>query len=271
MVRFNPCFSVCVCVQRELQSAPTPPVGSRHSCQPTVKLHILPLVWDFLWERGSTGSSSWNLPWCCTTPCSAYRVCRPWVLIVALTAYRVCRPWVLIVALTHTRCRRWRNYTPDAGGHQQHVHHAQATNYGTNTTALRQGRHTCAPLCLVMSLILRLLCLVVSLFLCPLCLVTSLSPFLGFRCMVSRFCPHACFGTTQCRALVICFGILLGVIILPTTRHASKSQAANDPGGPAVYTVAANNAGAGAGAGDDPAYYSTAVDTGSAGDGTTSV
>ena len=27
--------------------APTPPVGSQYSCQPTVKLHILPLVWIF--------------------------------------------------------------------------------------------------------------------------------------------------------------------------------------------------------------------------------
>ena len=30
--------------------------GMRHSCQPTVKLHTLPLVWDFLFERGSTGA-----------------------------------------------------------------------------------------------------------------------------------------------------------------------------------------------------------------------
>ena len=35
---------------------PAPPAGSQHSCQPTVKLHILPLVWVFLWERGSTGA-----------------------------------------------------------------------------------------------------------------------------------------------------------------------------------------------------------------------
>ena len=43
-------------VQGALQSAPTPPVGSQYSCQPTVKLLILPLVWIFLWERGSTGA-----------------------------------------------------------------------------------------------------------------------------------------------------------------------------------------------------------------------
>ena len=42
--------------QGTLQSAPTPPAGSQHSCQPTVKLHILPLVWIFLWERFSTGA-----------------------------------------------------------------------------------------------------------------------------------------------------------------------------------------------------------------------
>ena len=36
--------------------APTPPAGSQHSCQPTVKLNILPLVWIFLWEIGSTGA-----------------------------------------------------------------------------------------------------------------------------------------------------------------------------------------------------------------------
>ena len=29
----------------ERPHAPTPPVGSRRSCQPTVKLHVLPLVW----------------------------------------------------------------------------------------------------------------------------------------------------------------------------------------------------------------------------------
>ena len=29
------------------ERAPTPPAGSQHSCQPTVKLYILPLVWGF--------------------------------------------------------------------------------------------------------------------------------------------------------------------------------------------------------------------------------
>ena len=37
------------------QNAPTPPVGSQHSCQPTVKLHILPLVWIFPLGKGSIG------------------------------------------------------------------------------------------------------------------------------------------------------------------------------------------------------------------------
>ena len=37
--------------QGKLQSAPTPPAGSRHSCQPTVKLHVLPLVWPFPLEK----------------------------------------------------------------------------------------------------------------------------------------------------------------------------------------------------------------------------
>ena len=31
----------------ERPRAPTPPVRSRHSCQPTVKLYIVPLVWIF--------------------------------------------------------------------------------------------------------------------------------------------------------------------------------------------------------------------------------
>ena len=37
---------------RKLQSVPAPPVGSRHSCQSTVKLHILPLVWVFPLGKG---------------------------------------------------------------------------------------------------------------------------------------------------------------------------------------------------------------------------
>ena len=51
--------------QGKLQSAPTPPVGLQHLCQPTVKLHILPLVWIFLGGGGvvwGAGSSSWDLP-----------------------------------------------------------------------------------------------------------------------------------------------------------------------------------------------------------------
>ena len=42
-VRFNP-TAVGRTQQRTLQNAPAPPVGSQHSCHPTVKLHILPLV-----------------------------------------------------------------------------------------------------------------------------------------------------------------------------------------------------------------------------------
>ena len=44
----------------------TPPVGSQHSCQPTVHLHILPLVWMcplVKGQHGGAGGSSWNLPW----------------------------------------------------------------------------------------------------------------------------------------------------------------------------------------------------------------
>ena len=43
--------------QGTLQSAPTPPVGSQHSCQPTVKLHILPLVWIFTLGKGWYGGT----------------------------------------------------------------------------------------------------------------------------------------------------------------------------------------------------------------------
>ena len=52
-------------LQGKLHSTPMPPARSRHACQPTVKLYVLPLVWIFLWERGSTGAHggrSWNLP-----------------------------------------------------------------------------------------------------------------------------------------------------------------------------------------------------------------
>ena len=38
--------------QGTLQSGPAAPVGSQHSCQPTVKLHILPLVWNFPLGKG---------------------------------------------------------------------------------------------------------------------------------------------------------------------------------------------------------------------------
>ena len=52
-----------------IQSAPTPPAGSRHSCQPTVKLHILSLVWMLPlgkgWYGGAEGSSL-NFP--CSQP-----------------------------------------------------------------------------------------------------------------------------------------------------------------------------------------------------------
>ena len=38
--------------QGTLQSGPAAPVGSQHSCHPTVKLHILPLVWIFTLGTG---------------------------------------------------------------------------------------------------------------------------------------------------------------------------------------------------------------------------
>ena len=41
---------------RSMHVSPHAPVGCQHSCQPTVKLHILPLVWPFFWEMGSTGA-----------------------------------------------------------------------------------------------------------------------------------------------------------------------------------------------------------------------
>ena len=46
-LRMRSCGWPCTPWQGKLQSTPTPPVGSQHSCQPTVKLHILPLVWIF--------------------------------------------------------------------------------------------------------------------------------------------------------------------------------------------------------------------------------
>ena len=43
--------------RRKLQSTPTPPVGSQHSCQPTVKLHVYYPYYGFLLcERGSMGA-----------------------------------------------------------------------------------------------------------------------------------------------------------------------------------------------------------------------
>ena len=36
----------------QLVSTPTPPLGSQHSCQPTVQLHMLPLVWTFPLVKG---------------------------------------------------------------------------------------------------------------------------------------------------------------------------------------------------------------------------
>ena len=35
----------CCLPKENYRAPPRPPVGSRYSCQPTVKLHILPLVW----------------------------------------------------------------------------------------------------------------------------------------------------------------------------------------------------------------------------------
>ena len=40
------------CTAHEAERAPTPPVESQHSCQPTVKLYILPLVWIFPLGKG---------------------------------------------------------------------------------------------------------------------------------------------------------------------------------------------------------------------------
>ena len=37
---------------RKGQSDPATPAGSRHSCQPTVKLHMLPLGWNFPLGKG---------------------------------------------------------------------------------------------------------------------------------------------------------------------------------------------------------------------------
>ena len=37
---------------RKEQSDPATPAASQHSCQPTVKLHILPLVWNFPLGKG---------------------------------------------------------------------------------------------------------------------------------------------------------------------------------------------------------------------------
>ena len=59
---------------RQLQSDPAPPVGSQHSCQPTVKLHVLPLVWIFTLGKGQcggAGGSSWDLPCSSKTPAHA--------------------------------------------------------------------------------------------------------------------------------------------------------------------------------------------------------
>ena len=46
---------------RKGQSYPATPAGSQHSCQPTVKLHILPLVWNFPLRAG----------WCGVAGCSS--------------------------------------------------------------------------------------------------------------------------------------------------------------------------------------------------------
>ena len=43
---------ICRSKNHQLQSDPAPPVGSQHSCQPTVKLHKLPLVWLFPLGKG---------------------------------------------------------------------------------------------------------------------------------------------------------------------------------------------------------------------------
>ena len=61
-------------VLRKGHSDPATPAGSRHSCQPTVKLHILPLVWIFLWGRGSTGSQGAAAGICVACPRSP----QPW-------------------------------------------------------------------------------------------------------------------------------------------------------------------------------------------------
>ena len=50
-VSVRDCWSMLASLRKE-QSDPATPAGSRHSCQPTVKLHTLPLVWNFPLGKG---------------------------------------------------------------------------------------------------------------------------------------------------------------------------------------------------------------------------
>ena len=52
--RLGHCYytDACRCALMKIQSIPTPPVGSRYSCESTVKLHILPLIWNFPCGKG---------------------------------------------------------------------------------------------------------------------------------------------------------------------------------------------------------------------------
>ena len=81
-------------VQEKIQSAPTPPVESQHSCQPTVKLHILPLlvVWNFPPGKGwygGAGGSSWRLPWrgLGQVDVRGHHACPPLVRIIKIIIY----------------------------------------------------------------------------------------------------------------------------------------------------------------------------------------
>ena len=81
-----------------LQSAPTPPVGSRHLCQLTVKPHILPPVWSFLWERGSTGAQG--------AAAGAFLLARAWGNSIHVIIFNYSyTAWDAIVIISHALIR----------------------------------------------------------------------------------------------------------------------------------------------------------------------
>ena len=66
MTNLLPGTSVMLCPYRPAREITERPVGSQHSCRPTVKFHMLPLVWSFTLGKGwygGAGGSSWNLRW----------------------------------------------------------------------------------------------------------------------------------------------------------------------------------------------------------------